>query len=56
MRRFIIEYANWKMTELNAIEDEKERIEKQRQVTKIAHACDIGFVSIDECMAAIAEI
>ena len=55
-KRFVIEYANWKIDELEKIEDAEERLEKQRQVSKYAWACQYGISSIEETMRGIAEV
>jgi hypothetical protein len=55
-KRFVIEYANWKIDELERIENADERLEKQRQVSKYAWACQYGFSSIEETMRGIANI
>ena len=54
-KRFIIEYANYKMT---AIEKDKSisdavKLEKQRKIDKAVFAYSIGIISVDDAIKSI---
>lgn len=56
-KQFIIQYANFKMSEIESRNISKpEKIEQMQVVTRCVYHVENGFMTIDECMKTIAEI
>lgn len=57
-KRFIIEYANYRMTELekNSLMQEKIKLEKMRKITRTVYCCKNGMITINETMRILSEI
>ena len=55
MKRFITQYANYKIDRLLESDDENKK-EKIDRIVKAATFADIGAISIDEAMKEIAEV
>ena len=57
-RRFVIEYANFKIKGFMENEFMKDdvRNEKINRISKYVRACESGLISISECMKSLSEI
>ena len=56
-KQFIIQYANFKMSEIEKRDvSESEKIQQMQAITRCVYYVENGIITIDECMKTIAEI
>ena len=57
MKRFITEYANYRLTQIqkDAALTEQAKIDLARRIDRAACLCNRELISVDECMRIIAE-
>ena len=58
MKRFVIEYANYKITSIDKSDalTDQQKVERIRRIDRTATACCYNIISIDECMRVISEV